>query len=109
MAWRGHAIQMGLPGIFAACAMAVGRIDAWLAAGGLPQDAALYREDKVVDECLEPVAPASLEVFRGHAQGGVWPLFNGVQIRRNGLESVSQSPQIGTVFGIHGRHRWKQN
>ena len=80
-----------------------------LAAGGLPQDATLYREDKVVDECLKPVAPISLEVFGGHAQGGMGALFNGVQIRRNGFKGVSQSPQIGTEFGIHGRHRWKQN
>ncbi|WP_065751158.1 hypothetical protein [Bradyrhizobium paxllaeri] len=58
-----------------------GRIDAWLAAGGLPQDAAFYREDKVVDECLKPVAPVSLEVFGGQAQRSMWALFNGVQIR----------------------------
>ncbi|WP_157088470.1 hypothetical protein [Bradyrhizobium jicamae] len=101
---------MGLAADFRRFREGGGRVDALLAAGGLPQDAAaLYREDKVVDECLEPVAPVSLEVFSSHAQGGVWPLFNGVQIRRNCLKSVSQSPQIGTVFGIHGRHRWKQN
>lgn len=57
----------------------------------LPQDAALYRKDKVIDECLEAVASISLEVFGGRAKRRMRALFNGIQIRRNRLKGVSQS------------------
>jgi hypothetical protein len=73
----------------------------------LPQDAALYRKNKVIDEVLQAVAPICLEICRGRTKRRMRPLFNGIQIRRNRLKGVSQSPQIGTHFCIHGRHRWK--
>jgi hypothetical protein len=47
----------------------------------LPQDAALYRKDKVIDERLQPVASISLEVFGGQTKRRMRPLFNGIQIR----------------------------
>jgi hypothetical protein len=74
-------------------------------AAGLAQGAAFYRVDKVIDACLEAVASISLEVFGGRTKRRMRPLFNGIQIRGNRLEGVSQSSQIGAEFGIHGRHR----
>ena len=71
----------------------------------LPQDAALYRKNKVIDECLKAVASICLEVCCGRKKRRMRPLFNGIQIRGNRLKGVSQSPQIGADFCIHGRHR----
>jgi hypothetical protein len=101
---KSNAIQMGLlragfsPRALwkAQCLRAVAR---------LPQDTALYRKNKVIDECLQAVAPISLEICRGRTKQRMRPLFNGIQIRRNRLKGVSQPSQIGAEFGIHGRHR----
>jgi len=75
----------------------------------LPQDAALYRKDEVIDERLQAVAPISLEVFGSRTKRRMRPLFNGIQIRGNRLKGVAQSSQIGVDFCVHGRHRWKWN
>jgi hypothetical protein len=78
------------------------------AVAGLPQNAALHRKDKVIDERLQPVASMGLEVGCGRTKRGMRPLFNGVQIRGNRLKGIAQSPQIGADFCIHGRHRWNE-
>jgi hypothetical protein len=72
---------------------------------GLSQLAALYREDEMIDAGLEAVASQFFEILGRQAKRRVRPLFNGVQIRRNRLEGVAQSPQIRTEFVVHGRHR----
>jgi hypothetical protein len=82
-----------------------GRLKCLRAVARLPQDATLYCKDEVIDECLEAVASISLEVFGGRTKRRMRPLFNGIQIRGNRLEGVSQSSQIAAEFGIHGRHR----
>jgi hypothetical protein len=91
-----------LSAIFAASAMR--GLNACGLAADLPQDATLYREDEVIDECLKAVAPVCLEVFGGQTKRRMRALFNGIQIRRNRLKGVSQSSQIGAGFGIHSRH-----
>ena len=101
---------MGLPNAEVSAAALWGwKAECLRAAVRLPQDAALYCKDKVIDECLEAVASISLEVFRGRTKRRMRPLFNGIQIRGNRLKGVAQSPQIGVEFSIHGRHRWKLN
>jgi hypothetical protein len=77
--------------VFAARRFGDGRPNTLRAAARLPQDAALYRKDKVIDECLEAVASICLEVCCGRAKRRMRPLFNGIQIRGNRLEGVSQS------------------
>jgi hypothetical protein len=86
-----------------------GRFNARGLSARLPQDAALYRKDKVIDERLQPVASISLEVFGGQTKRRMRPSFNGIQIRGNRFKGVAQSRQIGADFCIHGRHRWKLN
>jgi hypothetical protein len=81
------------------------RWKAYVCVARLPQHAALYRKDIVVDECLEAVAAASLEILGGRPKRRMRPLFDGIQICGNRLKGVSQSSQIGADFGIHGRHR----
>jgi hypothetical protein len=72
----------------------------------LSQDAALHREYEVIDERLQAVPAAGLEVGCGRPKQGVWPLFNGIQVSGKRLKGSLQSSQIGTHFYIHGRHRW---
>ena len=67
-------------GIIAGCGLSV----------RLPQDAALYGKDKMIDECLEAVA--RLEILGGRTKRRMRPLFNGIQIRGNRFERVPQSP-----------------
>jgi hypothetical protein len=95
--------------VFAARRFGDGRLNICGLPPVLPHDAALYRKDKVIDECLEAVASICLEVCCGRAKRRMRPLFNSIQIRGNRLEGVSQSSQIGACFCIHGRHRWKWN
>ncbi len=64
----------------------------------LPKDAALHRKNEVIDECLEAVAPICLEICCGRTKRRMRSLFDGIQIRRNRLKGISQSPQIGTDF-----------
>lgn len=46
----------------------------------LPQDAALYRKNKVIDESLEAVVSVCLEICRGRTKRRMRPLLNGIQI-----------------------------
>ena len=58
----------------------------------LPQLAALYSKDEMIDAGLEAVAAQFFEILGRQAKRWMGPLFNGVQIRRNRLEGAAQSP-----------------